>query len=38
LEFNPLEGLTDKEVSSGKTYITVMMENLAALKTAMECK
>lgn len=34
---NPLEGLTDEEVRAGKNYLSVMRENLANLKTALEC-
>jgi zinc transport system substrate-binding protein len=36
--FNPLEGLTDDEIKSGKTYISVMQENLSSLRTALQCK
>lgn len=38
IAFNPLEGLTDQEIASGKTYLSVMQDNLAALRTALECK
>lgn len=37
LVLNPLEGLTDDEVRAGKTYLSVMRENLANLKVALEC-
>lgn len=37
LVLNPLEGLTPDEVKAGQSYLTVMHENLAHLKTAMEC-
>lgn len=37
LVLNPLEGLTDKEIKEGKDYLSVMRENLANLKLAMEC-
>lgn len=37
LVFNPLEGLTDEEVAQGKTYLTVMEENLNNLQLAMNC-
>ncbi len=37
LVLNPLEGLTDEQVKAGKNYVTVMRENLANLKTALEC-
>ena len=38
IAFNPLEGLTDKEISSGETYLTVMQDNLNKLRLALECK
>ncbi|HLD21309.1 MAG TPA: zinc ABC transporter substrate-binding protein [Patescibacteria group bacterium] len=38
LVLNPIEGLTPEEVQSGKTYISVMQDNLQNLRTAMECK
>ena len=38
LAFDPLEGLTDAEIASGKTYLTVMRDNLAALRIALQCK
>jgi zinc transport system substrate-binding protein len=34
---NPLEGLTDREVSRGANYITVMDQNLAKLRRALDC-
>lgn len=37
LVLNPLEGLTDDELKAGKNYLSVMRENLANLKTALEC-
>jgi zinc transport system substrate-binding protein len=37
LVLNPLEGLTSSEISEGKTYLTVMRENLHNLRTALEC-
>lgn len=37
LVLNPIEGLTDKEVKAGKSYLSVMRENLANLKLALEC-
>jgi len=37
LVLNPLEGLTDDEVKAGKDYLSVMRDNLANLKTALEC-
>jgi len=36
LVLNPLEGLTSQEMQSGKSYISVMEENLANLKTALK--
>jgi zinc transport system substrate-binding protein len=35
---NPLEGLTDEQLKRGDTYFTVMGENLAALREALECR
>jgi len=32
---NPLGGLTQEEIDSGKEYFTVMRENLEALKKAL---
>lgn len=37
LVLNPLEGLTDEETASGKTYLTEMQQNLANLRTALSC-
>jgi len=37
LVLNPLEGLTDDEVKAGKTYLSIMRENLANLQIALEC-
>jgi len=34
---NPLEGLTDPEISAGKTYFTVMDENLGNLREGLDC-
>ena len=34
---NPLEGLTPEEIEANATYITVMDENLAKLRAALEC-
>lgn len=34
---NPLEGLTDEEVASGKTYFTEMETNLKNLRQALSC-
>ncbi len=38
IAFNPLEGLTDEEIASGKTYLREMRTNLENLKTALHCK
>jgi zinc transport system substrate-binding protein len=35
---NPLEGLTDDELASGKDYITIMRSNLAVLREALGCR
>jgi len=37
LLLNPLEGLTDQEVKDGKSFVSVMQQNLANLKIALEC-
>jgi zinc transport system substrate-binding protein len=34
---NPLEGLTDRELAKGATYLTVMDQNLAKLRSALGC-
>lgn len=38
LTLNPLEGLTQSEIDNGKSYITVMKDNLKNLQIALECK
>ncbi|MBI4288379.1 MAG: zinc ABC transporter substrate-binding protein [Chloroflexi bacterium] len=38
LVLNPIEGLSDQEIAGGKSYITVMQDNLANLKTALEAQ
>lgn len=38
LALNTLEGLTDDELREGKTYLSVMEENLANLRTALQCR
>jgi zinc transport system substrate-binding protein len=38
LVFNPLEGLTDKEIAQGEDYLSVQRQNLANLKIALNCK
>ncbi|MEO8580956.1 MAG: zinc ABC transporter substrate-binding protein [Patescibacteria group bacterium] len=35
---NPLEGLSDDEIQSGSDYFSVMKENLATLRLALECR
>ncbi len=35
---DPLEGVTENDLRNGKTYITIMQENLAHLRTALECQ
>lgn len=35
---NPFEGLTQKEISDGKNYFSVMEQNLNKLKSALDCK
>ncbi|HVL48887.1 MAG TPA: zinc ABC transporter substrate-binding protein [Candidatus Thermoplasmatota archaeon] len=34
---NPIEGLTDEEAARGEDYFSIMRQNLAALRHAMEC-
>ncbi len=38
LVFNPLEGLTPEDISSGKEYISVQDQNLQNLRVALECQ
>ena len=38
LELNPIGALNEKDISSGRTYLTIMRENLLALKKAMQCE
>ncbi|CAN5355975.1 metal ABC transporter substrate-binding protein [soil metagenome] len=38
LVLNPLEGLTNNDIKSGMTYLTVMEENLQNLRIALDCK
>ncbi len=38
LVLNPIEGLTDQEIAHGKNYISVMKENLANLRIALQCR
>ncbi|HEV2713210.1 MAG TPA: metal ABC transporter substrate-binding protein [Gaiellaceae bacterium] len=35
---NPIEGLTPDELAHGETYLTVMRENLAAIRRALDCR
>ncbi|MFA7208781.1 MAG: zinc ABC transporter substrate-binding protein [Parcubacteria group bacterium] len=37
LVLDPIEGLSDEDLSRGKNYLTVMRENLANLRIALEC-
>jgi len=37
LVLNPLEGLADEEIKTGKGYISIQMENLLNLKEALNC-
>jgi len=37
LVLNPIEGLTNEEISQGKSYFTEMQQNLVNLKIALEC-
>jgi zinc transport system substrate-binding protein len=38
LAMNPLEGLSQEELSLGKNYINIMESNLKSLALALECK
>ena len=38
LVLNPLEGLTNQEVSEGENYVSIMRSNLDNLRIAMECQ
>jgi len=38
LSLNPIGGLTEDEINSGKNYFTEMKSNLANLKIALQCK
>ena len=35
---DPLEGLSEERLDAGEDYLTVMRDNLAALRTALECR
>ncbi len=34
----PIEGLTEDEQNAGKTYVSLMMENLEQLRSALQCR
>lgn len=36
--FDPIEGLSDADQQQGKDYLSVQRENLASLKTALQCQ
>lgn len=38
LVLNPLEGLTDEQISQGENYFTKMQKNLSNLSLALECR
>lgn len=38
LVLNPLEGLTDADMTAGQNYFTVMQDNLNNLRTALQCQ
>lgn len=38
LVLHPLEGLSDEEITDGETYLTVMRQNLEALRSALQCE
>jgi zinc transport system substrate-binding protein len=38
LVLNPIEGLTSEEQAAGKTYLSLMEENLKNLRTALDCQ
>jgi zinc transport system substrate-binding protein len=38
LVLNPVEGLTKEEAGAGKSYLSLMEDNLRNLRTALECK
>jgi zinc transport system substrate-binding protein len=35
---NPIEGISDEDIASGKNYFTVIQDNLTHLKTALQCQ
>lgn len=36
--FDPIEGLSQEDISEGKDYISIQRDNLAALRIAMDCQ
>ena len=38
LELNPIGALNEKDITSGRTYLSIMRDNLLALKKAMQCE
>jgi zinc transport system substrate-binding protein len=38
LVLNPIEGITSEEAAAGKDYLSLMQDNLASLRTALECR
>ncbi|KKT29190.1 MAG: ABC-type metal ion transporter, periplasmic subunit [Candidatus Collierbacteria bacterium GW2011_GWC2_44_18] len=38
LILDPIEGISDNDLTQGKTYLTIMEDNLANLRTALECQ
>lgn len=38
LVFNPIEGLTEKEMQQGQNYLSIQKENLQNLRLALNCK
>jgi zinc transport system substrate-binding protein len=38
LVLDPIEGISDKNMKAGKTYFTIMKENLTNLRLALECQ
>lgn len=38
LAFDPLEGIAERDIQTGKNYFTIMKENLKNLRIALECQ
>lgn len=38
LVLHPIEGLTKEEQAAGKSYVSLMEENLRNLRTALDCQ